>query len=95
MDMLTSSYFNVLLVCVPLGWAASFFGWGSVPIFFFNLTSLIPLALVLGQLTEDLALRYGEIVEAEQREEEQRRLCPFWTLARVRFLDRSLSSSSL
>ena len=59
-DMLTSSYFNVLLVCVPLGWAASCLGWGSVPVFFFNFTSLIPLALVLGQLTEDLALRYGE-----------------------------------
>ena len=60
-----SSYFNVLLVCVPLGWAAIFFRWGPVPIFFFNFTSLIPLALVLGQLTEDLALRYGESLELE------------------------------
>lgn len=59
-DMLMSSYFNFLLVCVPLGWAAEYFKWGAVPIFFFNFTALIPLALVLGQLTEDLALRYGE-----------------------------------
>ena len=58
--MLTSSWFNLLLVCVPLGWAADLFNWGSVPVFAFNFTSLIPLALVLGQLTEDLALRYGE-----------------------------------
>lgn len=59
-DMLLSSYFNFLLVCVPLGWAAELLKWGAVPIFFLNITALIPLALVLGQLTEDLALRYGE-----------------------------------
>ena len=59
-DMLRSSYFNLLLVCVPLGWAASSLRWGAVPVFALNFTSLIPLALVLGQITEDLALRYGE-----------------------------------
>ena len=58
--MLRSSYFNLLLVCVPLSWAASSLRWGAVPVFALNFTSLIPLALVLGQLTEDLALRYGE-----------------------------------
>lgn len=58
--MLRSSYFNLLLVCVPLSWAASSLRWGAVPVFALNFTSLIPLALVLGQITEDLALRYGE-----------------------------------
>ena len=57
--MLTSSCFNLLLVCVPLGWAAELLKWGPVPVFSLNFASLIPLALVLGQLTEDLALRYG------------------------------------
>jgi len=61
-DMLFSSYFNFLLICVPLGWAAEFFGWGAVPVFLFSFTSLIPLALVLGMLTEDLALRYGDTI---------------------------------
>lgn len=61
-DMLRSSYFNLLLVCVPLSWAASSLRWGAVPVFALNFTSLIPLALVLGQITEDLALRYGDTI---------------------------------
>lgn len=61
-DMVASSYINLLLVCVPLGAAAWSYGWGSVPVFTLNFLALIPLALMLGNVTEDLALRFGDIV---------------------------------
>ncbi|GLI64419.1 hypothetical protein VaNZ11_007630 [Volvox africanus] len=61
-EIILSSWFNLLLICVPLGWASAFLGWGSIPTFTLNFLSLIPLALILGDITEDLAVRFGDIV---------------------------------
>ncbi|KIY94319.1 hypothetical protein MNEG_13642 [Monoraphidium neglectum] len=55
-DMITGSYFNFLLVCVPLGFAAWAGSWGAVPVFVLNFLALVPLALLLGDVTEDLAV---------------------------------------
>ncbi|KAK9808608.1 hypothetical protein WJX72_000497 [[Myrmecia] bisecta] len=60
--LFTTSYMNILLLCVPLGIAAHFFNWGAYATFILNFCALIPLALVLGEVTEDLALRFGETI---------------------------------
>lgn len=60
--MLTSSFMNILLVFLPLGFASQYLAWGSTYIFTFNFIALIPLALLLGEVTEDLAMRFGETV---------------------------------
>lgn len=54
--MLLSSYANLLLVCIPLGFTAHARGWGIVPVFVLNFMALVPLALLLGDVTEDLAV---------------------------------------
>ena len=60
--LLQGSYFSVLLVAVPLGLAAGFLGWTPLPVFTLNLIALIPLALLLGDVTEDLAEHYGDVI---------------------------------
>jgi len=63
--MLTSSYLNVLLICIPIGIIA-----GSLPsstdhptlIFSSNFLALVPMALILGEVTEDLAIRFGDAI---------------------------------
>lgn len=61
-SILFSSWFNVMLVCLPLGLAAHFAHWPPVAVFTLNFLTLIPLALILGDITEDLALRFGDVV---------------------------------
>lgn len=41
---------------------AEVLGWGAVASFSLNFVALIPLALVLGQITEDLAERFGDTI---------------------------------
>eukprot|EP00882_Tetradesmus_deserticola_P003936 GHRQ01004161.1.p1 GENE.GHRQ01004161.1~~GHRQ01004161.1.p1 ORF type:complete len:493 (+),score=204.99 GHRQ01004161.1:145-1479(+) len=62
LHLLTSSYLNVLLVAVPLAFASEYLHWGATTVFLLNLCGLIPLALLLGEVTEDLAVRLGETV---------------------------------
>lgn len=61
-DMIGSSKLNILLLAVPLGIAGGMLGWPPVVVFVANFLALLPLALILGQLTEDLILRFGETV---------------------------------
>mmetsp|Transcript_34477 Transcript_34477/g.97687 ORF Transcript_34477/g.97687 Transcript_34477/m.97687 type:complete len:483 (+) Transcript_34477:16-1464(+) len=61
-DMIMGSYINLLLICVPIGFAAEYLGMGAVAIFFINFLGLIPLALILGDITEDLAVRFGDVI---------------------------------
>ncbi|KAG2439186.1 hypothetical protein HXX76_004550 [Chlamydomonas incerta] len=61
-EIVFSSYFNLMLICVPLGWASAYLQWGAVPTFTLNFLALIPLALILGDITEDLAVRFGDVV---------------------------------
>jgi Ca2+:H+ antiporter len=60
--LLMSSYMNVLLLAAPLGFAAHFLGWSALWRFGLNFLALVPLALLLGEVTEDLALRFGDVI---------------------------------
>mmetsp|Transcript_57492 Transcript_57492/g.136752 ORF Transcript_57492/g.136752 Transcript_57492/m.136752 type:complete len:447 (-) Transcript_57492:40-1380(-) len=46
---------NIMLLCIPLGFAAEIFRWGDIPKFWFNFFGMIPLAKILGDATEELA----------------------------------------
>ncbi|CAG8714358.1 20620_t:CDS:2, partial [Dentiscutata erythropus] len=59
---LYSSKLNVLLIFVPLGFLAHFLEWNSATIFILNFLGLIPLANLLGFVTEDIANRCGQAV---------------------------------
>ncbi|KAK9852807.1 hypothetical protein WJX84_009290 [Apatococcus fuscideae] len=61
-QLVIGSWMNVLLLAVPLGWVAYFLHWGSMAVFLLNFAALIPLALILGEVTEDLALRFGQTI---------------------------------
>ena len=57
-----SSWMNLLLVMAPLGIIAHFLNWGPVAVFVLNFAALVPLALLLGEVTEDLAVRFGSTI---------------------------------
>jgi Ca2+:H+ antiporter len=56
-DIISGSPINLLLVCVPLCFVAEYCAWGAVATFSLSFFALVPLALILGDVTEDLALR--------------------------------------
>ncbi|KDD76674.1 hypothetical protein H632_c142p3, partial [Helicosporidium sp. ATCC 50920] len=60
--LLLGSVLNVLLVCAPLGVYAGHAGWSASAVFWLNFVALLPLALLLGEVTEDLAVRFGDVV---------------------------------
>ncbi|PLW08252.1 hypothetical protein PCASD_22127, partial [Puccinia coronata f. sp. avenae] len=53
------SYVNVLLVAVPLSFASHFLHWGSMADFIISFIAIIPLAGLLGDATEQVALKVG------------------------------------
>lgn len=61
-SMLLSSYLNVLLLAIPVGLTAGALGANPTLVFVANFLALLPLALILGEITEDLALRFGDAV---------------------------------
>ena len=46
---------SLLLLCLPIGWAARYGEWGEVWVFWLNFFGMIPLAKILGDATEELA----------------------------------------
>ncbi len=52
-------YLMILLVCVPLAIIASFAGWSPILVFAAAALGVVPLAGLMGQATEELALRAG------------------------------------
>lgn len=52
---------NVLLVLIPIGWAAHWYEWGKAPCFCLNSVAMFPLAIILGDATEELAAHYGAV----------------------------------
>lgn len=56
------SWLNILIILTPVGWIAHFMHWSAYAIFIINLVALIPLATIIGKLTEDLALRFGDTI---------------------------------
>ncbi|WPT13173.1 hypothetical protein PSENEW3_00001017 [Picochlorum sp. SENEW3] len=61
-QMLGSSKLNILLLAVPVGIAGGILKWSPSIVFAANFLALLPLALILGELTEDLILRFGETI---------------------------------
>ena len=53
---------NALLVFMPIGAFAYVQGWGPGSVFWLNFFAMVPLASLLGDFTEELALHTGEIV---------------------------------
>ena len=60
--MLSSSILNVLLLAIPIGIYGGFRGLSPNLVFWANFTALLPLALILGEITEDLAIRFGDVI---------------------------------
>jgi Ca2+:H+ antiporter len=58
--IMTGSWLNVLLIFIPFGIVSHFF-WGPTATFVLNFIAIIPLAKLLGDVTEDIALRTGEV----------------------------------
>lgn len=61
-SLLTGSFLNIFLLALPFGFAAGHFEWSPGWRFGLNLAGLIPLALIMGDVTEDLAIRFGDVV---------------------------------
>lgn len=59
-SLLKSSWLNILLICIPFGWASHFI-WTPTTTFVLNFIAIIPLAKLLGFATEEIALRTGEV----------------------------------
>ncbi|KAL7410452.1 Sodium/calcium exchanger protein-domain-containing protein [Mrakia frigida] len=55
-----SSWINVLLIFIPVSWAAHFAGLNDTVTFIFAFLAIIPLASLLSFATEELALRVGQ-----------------------------------
>jgi hypothetical protein len=51
-----------LLAFVPLGIAASFFGWHSITVSLFNLLGIIPLSALVSYTADELSNVVGELV---------------------------------
>lgn len=58
--VLFGAWINVLLIFVPVGFAVFYAGLGPVPVFIINFIAIIPLAAMLSNATEELAIRVGE-----------------------------------
>lgn len=57
-----NSPMNVLLVFVPLGILAGFLDWSQTLVFVFNFLGVIPLAMILGRATEDIASHTNQTI---------------------------------
>lgn len=62
LGLLTSSWLNLMLLVVPVGWICHFCHVNSIVVFVLNIVGLVPLALILGEITEDLAVRFGPTI---------------------------------
>ncbi|KAF3039513.1 hypothetical protein E8E12_004695 [Didymella heteroderae] len=58
--VLFGAWINVLLIFVPVGFAVYYAGLKPVPVFIINFIAIIPLAAMLSNATEELAIRVGE-----------------------------------
>lgn len=58
--VLFGAWINVLLVMVPVGFAAGYVKFNILATFIINFVAIIPLAAMLSNATEELAIRVGE-----------------------------------
>lgn len=61
-NFILSGYINILLIAVPLSFASHFAGWGSTADFIISFIAIVPLASLLGDATEQCALKVGQTV---------------------------------
>mmetsp|Transcript_28913 Transcript_28913/g.42864 ORF Transcript_28913/g.42864 Transcript_28913/m.42864 type:complete len:441 (-) Transcript_28913:219-1541(-) len=61
-DLIFGKLVSVLLVFLPLAWMSVHFQWSSSCIFWFNFLAMIPLASILGDFTEELALHTNQVI---------------------------------
>ncbi|KAJ2516551.1 hypothetical protein H4217_004515 [Coemansia sp. RSA 1939] len=54
-----SSWLNVLIIFVPLGYLAHFLKWPVIAVFVLNYLAIIPLSALMGFATEEVSLRLG------------------------------------
>ena|SRR5581483_7976241 len=59
--ILFSSWINVLIIFIPLGYIANGLSWSDTAVFVLNFLAIIPLAKLLGFATEDISLRVGQV----------------------------------
>ncbi|CDZ97067.1 calcium:hydrogen antiporter [Phaffia rhodozyma] len=56
------SWFNILLIAVPFTFLATFLGWSAQVRFVFSFISIVPLAKLLGDATEQLSIPLGQTI---------------------------------
>ncbi|KAJ2625263.1 hypothetical protein GGI25_002760 [Coemansia spiralis] len=54
-----SSWLNILIIFVPLGYIAHFLNWPVVAVFVLNYLAIIPLSALMGFATEEVSIRLG------------------------------------
>jgi hypothetical protein len=59
-----NSWFNVLLVCTPIGFVLNYTHANPNAVFFVNFVAILPLAGIIGTAMDDLILRTGNVVGA-------------------------------
>ncbi len=62
LHLLVSKSINILLLFMPLGYLSYKQSWGDNYVFWFNFLSMIPLASILGDFTEELALHTNQVI---------------------------------
>ncbi|KAJ2612576.1 hypothetical protein H4S08_002651, partial [Coemansia sp. RSA 1365] len=58
-NAICASWFNLLLVFVPMGYLAHYLKWPVVAVFVLNYLAIIPLSALMGFATEEVSLRLG------------------------------------
>lgn len=61
-DMLASKIINIFLIFLPFGYLSYAYDWGDNYVFWLNFFSMLPLASILGDFTEELALHTNQVV---------------------------------
>ncbi|OLQ08117.1 Ca(2+)/H(+) antiporter [Symbiodinium microadriaticum] len=59
-EIILGSPLNLMLIFAPLGLASETLGWGEVATFLLSFLAIVPLAKLLGEATEQLALSVGQ-----------------------------------
>lgn len=54
------TWFNILLVFIPLSFISHYMGWDAGLVFLFSLLAIVPLAKLLGEATDQLSVKLGE-----------------------------------
>lgn len=63
-NIMKSSWINLLLIFIPIGCFSGSFGWGESVTFWLNFLAIIPLAHQLGYATEELSIRTNQSIGA-------------------------------